>query len=62
MQGRSKVEAEFERLQEAADVFKAALDRFKRTFNPERTGIVEFQEHIDNVLFDIYEEVEEELY
>ena len=62
MKDRNVVEAEFEKLQHAADDFKAALARFAKTFNPERTGIVEFQEHVDNVLYDIYEEVEEELY
>lgn len=62
MKGLNTVEAEFAKLERAADEFKEALRVFGKTFNPERTGIVEFQEHVDSVLYDIREEIEDELY
>ena len=49
----------FVELDKAAQEFKAALLKFQTVYDPETVGIVEFCEHIDEVLWDIEQEMEE---
>jgi len=49
----------FLELEKAAEQFKSALIRFQSVYDPETVGIAEFCEHIDEVLFDIDQELQE---
>jgi hypothetical protein len=47
----------FIELEQAAEQFKAALIRFQSVYDPETVGIGETCEHIDQVLWDIEQEL-----
>jgi hypothetical protein len=49
----------FIELEKAAEQFKSALIRFQSVYDPETVGIAEFCEHIDEVLWDIEQEMQE---
>ena len=49
----------FLELEKAAEQFKSALIRFQSVYDPETVGIAEFCEQIDEVLFDIDQELQE---
>ena len=53
------IDQKFAELERAAEQFKAALIKFRSVYDPETVGIVEFCEQIDEVLFDIDEELQE---
>jgi hypothetical protein len=53
------IDQKFAELERAAEQFKAALLKFQSVYDPETVGIVEFCEQIDEVLFDIDEELQE---
>ena len=61
MAKQAKIQSEYEVLVLAADIFKDALMEFRRTYDPSTVGIVEFMEHIDDVLYDISEDIEVEM-
>jgi len=46
-------------LERAAEQFKSALIRFQSVYDPETVGIAEFCEQIDEVLWDIEQEIGE---
>lgn len=46
-----------EELEQAARVFKDAINRFQETFDPDTVGLREWCEHIDDVLCDIDQEL-----
>jgi hypothetical protein len=46
-------------LERAAREFKAALIKFQSVYDPKTVGIAEFCEHIDEVLWDIEQEMED---
>lgn len=48
---------EMQALRAAAEVFKQELYKFQNAYDPNTVGIVEFAEHIDNVLLDIQAEL-----
>ena len=50
----------FAELEKAAQEFKAALLKFQSVYDPQTVGIVETCEHIDEVLFDIDAELQEQ--
>jgi hypothetical protein len=60
MKGLNKVNEEFAKLELAANEFKKALNKFSKTFDPETVGIGEFCEQIDEMLFEIDQEITEE--
>jgi hypothetical protein len=47
----------FAELEQAAQQFKAALLKFQSVYDPETVGIVEACEHIDEIVFDIEQEL-----
>ncbi len=51
------IDQKFAELEKAAQQFKAALLKFQSVYDPETVGIVETCEHIDEVLFDIDQEL-----
>jgi hypothetical protein len=53
------IDQKFKELEKAAEQFKAALLKFQSVYDPETVGIVETCEHIDEVLWDIEQEMEE---
>lgn len=56
----TNIDQAFTKLETAASVFKAALYEFRKTYDPDTVGIDEFAEQIDNVLFEIDAELQEE--
>ena len=52
------IDQKFLELEKAAQQFKAALIKFQSVYDPETVGIVEFCEQIDEVLFDIDQELQ----
>jgi dTDP-glucose pyrophosphorylase len=54
------IDQKFAELEKAAQEFKAALIKFQSVYDPETVGIVEFCEQIDEVLFDIDQELQEQ--
>jgi len=53
------IDQKFKELEQAAQKFKAALLSFQTFYDPDTVGIEEFCEHIDEVLFDIDQELQE---
>jgi hypothetical protein len=53
------IDQKFAELERAAQQFKAALLSFQTFYDPETVGIVETCEHIDEILFDIDQELQE---
>lgn len=53
------IDQKFAELEKAAQQFKAALLKFQTVYDPVSVGIVETCEHIDEVLFDIDQELQE---
>jgi len=53
------IDQKFKELERAAQEFKAALLKFQSVYDPETVGIVETCEHIDEILFDIDQELQE---
>ena len=51
------IDQKFKELERAAQEFKAALLSFQTFYDPDTVGIDEFCEHIDEVLFDIDQEL-----
>jgi hypothetical protein len=49
----------FLELEKAAEQFKAALIKFQTVYDPKTVGIAETCEHIDEVLWDIEQEMED---
>jgi len=49
----------FLELEKAAEQFKSALIRFQTVYDPKTVGIAETCEHIDEVLWDIEQEMED---
>ena len=49
----------FLELEKAAQQFKAALLKFQSVYDPVTVGIAETCEHIDEILFDIDQELQE---
>lgn len=50
--------AALEKLEAAKDEFVRAMDEFRKTFEPNTVGLDELNEHLEDVLYDIYEEIE----
>jgi hypothetical protein len=59
LQGADMIDQKFKELGRAAQEFKAALLKFQSVYDPETVGIAETCEHIDEILFDIEQEVED---
>ena len=53
------IDQKFKELEKAAQKFKAALLSFQTFYDPDTVGIDEFCEQIDEVLFDIDQELQE---
>ena len=53
------IDQKFAELEKAAEQFKAALLKFRSVYDPKTVGIVETCEHIDEVLWDIEQEMED---
>ena len=53
------IDQKFKEVERAAEKFKAALLKFQSFYDPETVGIAEFCEQIDEVLFDIDQELQE---
>ena len=53
------INQKFAELEKAAQEFKAALLKFQSVYDPQTVGIAETCEHIDEVLFDIEQEMED---
>ena len=53
------IDQKFKEVERAAQQFKAALLKFQSVYDPETVGIEEFCEQIDEVLWDIEQEMEE---
>ena len=53
------INQKFAELERAAQQFKAALLKFQSVYDPTTVGIEDFCEHIDEVLFDIDQELQE---
>ena len=51
------IDQKFLELEKAAQEFKAALLKFQSVYDPETVGIDETCEHIDEVLWDIEQEL-----
>ena len=54
------INQKFAELEKAAQEFKAALLKFQSVYDPQTVGIAETCEHIDEVLFDIDAELQEQ--
>jgi len=52
------IDQKFAELERAAQEFKAALLKFQSVYDPATVGIEETCEHIDQVLFDIDQELQ----
>jgi hypothetical protein len=61
MASKEKIHTEFEVLQDAADQFLAAIEEFKRTYTPSTVDLKTWVLGIEDVLLDIYEDIEVEL-
>ena len=57
---QAMINQKFAELEKAAQEFKAALLKFQSVYDPQTVGIVETCEHIDEVLFDIDAELQEQ--
>ena len=53
------IDQKFAELEKAAEQFKAALLKFQSVYDPETVGIAETCEHIDEILWDIEQELQE---
>jgi len=53
------IDQKFKEVERAAQEFKDALLKFRSFYDPETVGIDEFCEQIDEVLFDIDQELQE---
>jgi hypothetical protein len=60
MRTANMINQKFLELEKAAQEFKAALIKFQSVYDPETVGIVETCEHIDEILFDIDQELQEQ--
>jgi hypothetical protein len=57
MATKAKVTAAFLELELAAIAFKAAQHRFQNVYDPNAVGMTEWQESIDDTLFEIKEDI-----
>ena len=56
-----QIHTAFAELEAAAQVFIEAIAEFKRTYNPDTVGLIEWQAGIEDVLYEIQEDIEVEL-
>ena len=58
---RAQAEAAYEKLQDAADVFMAAITEFQNVYNPNTVSLNGWCEGIDGTLLEIYDDIEENI-
>ena len=53
--------AALDALQDAKDQFDAAVAKFKRVYQPKSVGLDEWQEHNENVMLELSDDIEDNL-
>lgn len=56
-----QIQLAYDELAQAVDTFKDAIIEFKRTYNPNTVDLLTWQEGLDDVMFEISEDIEVEM-